>query len=414
MLNTAVVFAAPVELTLEDSIATALKNNPAIKMSDEDRQAAEWAITQAKGGKMPSLTITNSDGRESTSSSGSFSVATGFTNTATLTLPIYTGGKVEASVEAAELGYKVADLGVEQSKQQVQLSATTGYFNILQAINVVKVSQEAVDQMQAHLDNVQAQYKVGVVAKTDVLSSEVAVANDQQQLIVAQNGYDLAISTLNNVMGLPLDTEIKVKDDLKHEKYDLSLEDCIKTAMVQRPEAIQADYGIAVAKANVKKAQGGNLPTLSAQASKGWAGTSFPGLDNNNGWSVGLVASWDAFDSGVTNSEIKQAEAAERKSVQAAQQTKDGIRLAVQQAYLNMNAADKSIASTQVTVEQGEENFKISEVRYSAGVGTNVDVIDAEVALTQAKNNYIQALYNYNTARANLDQAIGKTVVSNQ
>jgi outer membrane protein TolC len=79
-----------------------------------------------------------------------------------------------------------------------------------------------------------------------------------------------------------------------------------------------------------------------------------------------------------------------------------------------MNAADKSIASTQVTVEQGEENFKISEVRYSAGVGTNVDVIDAEVALTQAKNNYIQALYNYNTARANLDQAIGKTVVSNQ
>ncbi len=210
-------------------------------------------------------------------------------------------------------------------------------------------------------------------------------------------------------MGLPLDTEIQIKDELVYEPYSLSLEDSVKYAMNNRPEAIQADHNIEIAKQSVKIAKGDKLPTVSASAAKNWADDNFPGSDNA-GWSVGLTATWTPFDSGVTNATIKQSNSALERSLQTAKQTKDAVQLEVRQAYLNMIEAEKRISTSQVTVEQADEDFKIAQVRSSAGVGTNTDVIDAQVALTQAKNNYIQAMYDFNTSKANLTKAMGVPV----
>lgn len=410
VLNTAAVLAAPVELSLDESIVMALQKNPAIKIADADREKAEWLISEAKGGKMPTLSLAHSDSWGKSEIDNVMTANNQFRNSITLKLPLYTGGRVEASIKQAKINLKVTDLGVDKSKQQVQLDATTGYFTILQTMNSVKVTQESVDQMIAHLKNVQAQYSVGTVAKSDVLRSEVELANNQQNLIKAQNSYELAVSNLNNIVGLPLDTEIKVKDELKHEKYQLSLEDSIQYAMLHRPEAIQADYAIDAARQGVKAAESGRLPTIDASAATGWSDTKFPGTENNNR-SIGLSATWNAFDSGVTHAKIKQADSAVTKAAEQAKQTKDAVQLEVRQAYLNMNEADKRIATTQVAVEKAEEDFKIAGVRYGAGVGTNIDVIDAQVALTQAKNNYIQAMYDYNTSKAKLDKAMGMPVL---
>jgi outer membrane protein len=405
VLHTVSAFAAPIELSLEESIARALQNNPAIKIADASRQEAEYEIKIAKGDKLPKLIMTHSDSRVNKVSS----TYNSFENQIALKMNVYTGGQVEGAIEKAKLGLKVADLDVEQSKQQIKLDATNGYFTILQTRNTVKVDQESVDQMAAHLKNVEAQYNVGTVAKSDVLRSQVELANNQQVLTKAQNAYEIAVSNLNNVMGLPLNTEIQIKDELVHEPYNLSLEDSIAYAMNNRPEAIQADHNIDIAKQSVKIAKGGKLPTVSASAAKNWEDDNFPGSDNN-GWSVGLAATWTPFDSGVTNAKIKQSNSAVEKSLQTAKQTKDAVQLEVRQAYLNMVEAEKRISTSQVTVEQADEDFKIAQVRYSAGVGTNTDVIDAQVALTQAKNNYIQAMYDFNTSKANLTKAMGVPV----
>ena len=409
VLHTAVVMAAPVELSLNESIVMALQNNPTIKMADADRKSAEWGIGVAKDYGNPTLSVTHADGRKYLGSGSAISNSS--SNTITLNLPLYTGGKAEAEIEKAKITLKSADLGVEKAKQQIQLDATTSYFTILQTINALKVSEESVDMTLAHLKNVQAQYGVGVVAKSDVLRSEVELANYEQKKIIAQNNYALAVSKFNNVVGLPLATEIKVNEELQHEKYELSLEDSIKYSMANRPEALQADYAIEVAKESVSSAQSGNLPTVGVEATTGWSDTKFPGSENNT-WSVGVAASWNAFDSGVTNARIKVADATVTKAMEQAKQTKDSIQLEVRQAYLNMQEAEKRISTTQVAVAKAEEDFKISGVRYSAGVGTNIDVIDAQVALTQAKNNYIQALYDYNTSKANLVKAMGMPIGS--
>jgi outer membrane protein len=409
VLNTISVFAAPMELTLEDSIAKALQNNPAIKIADASREAAESGISIAKGGNLPTLKLEHSDGRSKTYSADGAKIGNKFGSSLILGMNLYTGGQVEGNIEKAKIGLKVADLDVEKSKQQVKLDATKGYFTILQTRNTVKVDQESVDQMEAHLKNVDAQYNVGTVAKSDVLRSQVELANNQQVLTKAQNAYEIAVSNLNNIMGLPLDTQIQIKDELTHQPYSLSLEDSITYALNNRPEAIQANYSIDAAKESVKIAKAGKLPTVAASAAKNWADTTFPGTDDS-GWSIGLKATWTPFDSGVTNAGIKKSNSEVEKSLQTAKQAKDSIQLEVRQAYLNMVEAEKRISTSQVTVEKAEEDFKIAQVRYSAGVGTNTDVIDAQVALTQAKNNYIQAMYDFNTNKANLTKAMGVPV----
>jgi len=96
-----------------------------------------------------------------------------------------------------------------------------------------------------------------------------------------------------------------------------------------------------------------------------------------------------------------------KKQTEQARQSRDSVQLEVRQAFLNMKEAEKRIETSKVAVDKAEEDFKIAQVRYSAGVGTNLDVIDAQLALTQAKTNNIQALYDYNTSKAKLDKAMG-------
>jgi len=409
VLHTAVVGASPMELSLEDSIAMALDNNPTIKVAEMTKDSAVLATEVAKGAKGPSVSLTHTDayGKLSTLS---YKTGGGFQNVATASINLYTGGLVESNIATAKLNLKVADLGVEQSKQQIKLNATTAYFTILQAQNAVQVDQETVDQMTVHLGNVQAQYAVGTVAKTDVLASQVTLANDQQTLMKAKNSYDVAVASLNSIIGLPLYTEVTLKDSLQHDPYTMSFEDSIQYAMQHRPEAIQAGYNIQIAEEAVKAAKAGLAPTVTASTSATWLDTDFPGMKDATdpySWSATLVTTWTPFDSGVSKNKIKKSDTGVLSAKETAKQTKNTIELAVRQAYLNMSEAEKRIDTSLVTVDQAEENLKIAQVRYSAGVGTNTDVIDAQVAVTTAKMNYIQALYDYNTGKSNLEQAIG-------
>lgn len=408
VLSTAAAFAAPIELTLDESIAMALNNNSAIKIAASDREKAAWSVDTAKAKKLPTLTY-DFAGSYSEPASTATKSNEAYSNSLTLTMPLYTGGTVEGNIDKAKIGVQSADLTLDKTKQQIKLDATSGYYSILQTRNLVKVAQDSVDSLAEHLKNVQAQYNVGTVAKSDVLRSEVELANAQQSLIKAQNAYDLAVSSFNNVVGLPLDSELTIKDELKYKKFELSLEDSIKYAMDNRPEVTIANLGIDAAKKDIQIAKAGRLPTVGATASTGWSDTKLPGTENDK-WSVGVKASWNVFDSGLTSSQIKQADVSVDKAIEQLRQTKDSVQLDVRNAYLSMKEAEKRIDTSQVAVDKAQEDFKIAQVRYGAGVGTNLDVMDAQVALTQAKTNYIQALYDYNTSKAQLEKAMGVPV----
>ncbi|MDR3592283.1 MAG: TolC family protein [Negativicutes bacterium] len=413
LANSACVLAAPVELSLDDSIALTLKNNPTIKIAEAGKQKSLWGIDQAEAGKGFVLNYNHVDKRYDTppspNGSSTYTYTNLFNNQLSLSLPIYTGGKLEGLIDQAKLSYKVSDLNVDATKQQLKLNATTYYFNVLATRNLLDVAKQQVDDFAAHLKNVQAQYDVGTVARSDVLQTQVQLANAQDSLLKAENNYNLAVANLNNVAGLPLSTDLRLKENLKYQQYPLTLDDSVKYALTNRPEIYQAQANVSIAKDQIKVAQSGSLPTLSFAGTNGWYDTDFPGAKNSN-WMVSLNLGLNVFDSGLTRSQVKQAEYGMTSAQETARQTKDNIALEVRNAFLSMKEAEKRIDTSKVAVDQAEENFRIAEVRYTAGVGTNLDVVDAELALTQAKTNYIQALYDYNTGKALLDKAMGITV----
>jgi outer membrane protein TolC len=407
------VLAAPIELSLDESVALALKNNPEIKIANSDRTKSYWAVKEAKAGKGLAVDYTHADERYKTPPSYlngyKYVWTTNFENELTLSLPIYSGGKLESQIDQAKLNLQVADLNVEAIKQQLKQSITTYYFNVLQSRNEWNVSQETVDNYSNHLKNVRLQYDVGMVAKSDVLASEVSLANAQNTLIKAANNYELAIATLNNAMSLPLDSELQLEENLTHEKYTVSLEECTQYALEHRPEMAEYQAKITSALDDIKIAQSGRLPSVSFVATQDWYDNELPGSGNSN-WYVGLTASQSIFDSGLTKSKIKQAQSGLDATREEARQKRDTILLEVRQYYLSMQEADKRIETSQVAVKQAQENLRIAEIRYNAGVGTNLDVLDAVLSLNEAKMNYIQAGYDYDTNKAQLDRAMGVAV----
>lgn len=408
MSFSAIAGAAPMELGLGESIDLALQNNSAMKISDAERQEAESALKAAKGAKNFTLSYTHTDKRYKLAgtSNNEKMLYDDFSNTASVSYPLYTGGKLENTIDQAEIGVEIADLNLEATRQNVKLNTTNGYYKILQCADVVTVSQETVDSLEEHLRNVRAQYAVGTVAKSDVLRSEVELADAQQSLISARNAYDLAIASFNNIVGLPMDTDVQIKDELRYDVYALDLSECIAYAKAHRADGLAAGKAIESAQEGVDIAKADQRPQVAISYDKTLEKDHFPG-DKESGWIAGFTTTWNIFDGNVTRSNIAKAKAAQLKAEETAKQTYDSIELEVRTAYLNMHEAEKRIKTAKVTVEKAQEDLKIAKVRYSAGVGTNIDVMDTQVALTTAQNNYIAALYDYNTSKAALDKAMG-------
>lgn len=417
------VFAATLELDLEETIQRALLTNPSVKIAEYNRKAAKADYSAAKGARGISISLSHDSGRGGYADNRSYvitdnmgrqiprydkSIGNSHSNSITASLPIFTGGELQGQIGQAKANYRSMLSAEEQAYNEMKETATTGYFNMLNATNMKALRQESVDRLQAHLDNVIAQYNVGIVARADVLRSEVELANAQQNYITASNEYDVAEATLNNIIGTPLGTTLLLKDRLQYEPYENDMAYCLAYSEQHRPELKQAEYAIDSAEAALVVARSGHMPKVYANASNNWGGngSDWPGDDDEN-WSVGVTASMNVFDSGVTWSKIHAAQENLAKAKESQRQIKDNVELEVRTDYLSMREAEKRITTAQVAVASAEEDYHIAVVRYQAGVGTNIDVMDAQEALKQAKTNYYQALYNYNTSKAALNTSMG-------
>lgn len=409
------VFAATLELDLDETIQRALLTNPNVKIAEYNRKAAKADYSAAKSARGISISVNHqttrggyADNQFYNGSNIGKGIGNDHSNSITATLPLFTGGELQGQIGQAKANYRSMLSAEEQAYIEMKETATNGYFGMLDAGNMKTLCQESVDRLQAHLDNVIAQYNVGIVARADVLRSEVELANAKQDYISAANSYDVAEATLNNIIGTPLDTTLILKDSLQYVPYDNDMAYCLAYSKDHRPELKQAEYAIDAAEAALVVARSGHMPKINATAGNYWGGdgSNWPGDDDEN-WAVGVTASMNIFDSGVTWSKIHAAQENLAKAKESQRQIQDAVELEVRTDYLGMREAEKRISTTQVAVAQAEEDYHIAVVRYQAGVGTNIDVMDAQVALTEAKTNYVKALYDYNTSKAALNTSMG-------
>ena len=414
-----------VELNLEDAMQRAFNTNPAITIAGYERDSARASYNAARNSRW--ITIS---GNHTTKRSGNDDdvmgkkyvfenntltekyvnqgklIGNSHSNTLTASMPIYTGGKLNGTIKQAKAGYLISEQGLQKAYNDMRSTVTNGYFDMLQADNMQKLGRESVDRLADHLKNVEAQYEVGVVAKVDVLRSQVELANAKQSLIKAENAYQIAEANLNKIVGLPMDTQLKLDNILVYTPYDNDMQYCLDYAAKHRPELEQAKQQVEAAKGALRVAISGHMPQVAATASQNWNDSNWPGDENGN-WYVGVSVGLNIFDSGVTTSKIHGAEADLAKAHESYRDTVDLVNLDERSNYLNLREAEKRIDTTKLAVSQAEEDYRIAQLRYMNGVGTNTDVLDAQVALTDAKTNYLQAMYDYNTCKTNLETAIG-------
>lgn len=409
-----------VALNLDDAMLRAFQTNPTVSIAQYELDSARASYNAARQSRGISISASHTTQRggyddnivKKTDATGAWTgeywkgIGNSHSNGLTASLPIFTGGKLKGTIKQAKANYQYNQVGVQRTYNEMRSTVTDGYFTMLQADNMQKLSAESVARLEDHLKNVQAQYDVGVVAKVDVLRSQVELANAKQTLIQAENSYQVAEANMNKIVGLPMDTNLKLDNLLVYNAYDQNMDDCLAYAAEHRPELMQAQYNVDAAKGALMVARSGHMPQVAASASQSWSDTNWPGDEKGN-WGVGVNVSMNVFDTGVTLSKIHGAEADLKKAEETYRNTVDSVNLDVRSNYLGLREAEKRISTTKLAVEQADEDYRIAQLRYMSGVGTNTDVLDAQVALTQAKTNYTKALYDYNTSKTALETSIG-------
>ena len=281
-----------------------------------------------------------------------------------------------------------------------------GYYGVLQCQTLLEVAKQTVGDFTAHLKRVQKMYDTGIVAWHDVLQTKVRLANAENNLVKAQNSYDLAVYSLNKTIGLPLRSEVKLVEPLVYIPYAVTLDEVTSIGLSKRNEILQTKANVRIQEAQEQIARSEQRPSVALLGTMTWQDTDFAGTANRN-WTAMVITEFNVYNSGNTQAKIKQAQAGIKAANEQVRQVEDNISLEITAAYLSLKEAEKRIATNKVAVEEASVNYTIAQKRYSAGVGTNLDVMDAELSMNQAKTNYVNSLHDYNASKARLDKAVG-------
>lgn len=295
-----------------------------------------------------------------------------------------------------------------RTKENIKLSTIKAYYDVLEAQKTIAVDKESVDNYAAHLENVEQLYSAGSKAKIEVLRSEVQLSDARQTLIKAQNTYEIALSTLKNIIRLDREEPLELTTDFSYMTFSPELSDCLAKARENRKDLRQAELAVEEAEKDIKIAKAGFLPSVDLTASVGWEDRALPD-DKHYNYTAGITASWDIFDNQVTKANVKGAEAARDEAELTLLKKTDDIDLEVRQAYLNMREAEKRFVSTGDAIKQAREDYYIANAKYKAGEGLMLDIIDAQLALSTAQLNYISAQYDYVRYKAEVENVIGSS-----
>jgi outer membrane protein TolC len=424
-------------LSIEQSIGIGLKASKSLHASQMRAQAADARASELSASRLPSVKLGGSYTRLSdvppfvqTIPAGTFGpqqtelnftlspvVLNNYSLRLSLQQPLFTGFRVESSSNIADLNAQATRQDLNRDEAELVYSIRNAYWNLYKAIEFKKVIDENVGQVNAHLDDVQHLMNQGMATTNDVLRVQVQLSNAQLLQIDAKNNVRLAMLALNNTIGQPLGTSIEltsIPDSSFRESpggSDDDLNALVLKAIGNRAELKSMQYRVEASEAGVTQARSGWYPQIYLTGNYYYARPNqrlLPTEDRfNDTWDIGITASLDIWNWGTTIHQTQQAQAQLAQAHDALSQLRDGITLEVTQNYLNVDQAKERIAVSRQSVKQAEENYRVTGEKFKLGVALNSDLLDAEGALLQAKWNHVQALADYELARARLAKSAG-------
>lgn len=407
----------PERIDLRGALTYAYENNFSIRAARERLNQAEGALTTARAGYLPSVGADASYSRTSKQiTSPGYDTET-WNSSVSVDQTLFAGGAVSAGVKAARFSRDAAQFELQAVTNQVLAGVRVAFYNVLRAVETIKVREQALSLLEEELKNARNRYEAGAGAQFDVLRAEVALANGRPPLITARNDLKIGIEELRQLLGFTNREGVnltKVPDflgELAFGNEQFSLDDSLAAARRQRAELQALAKGISIAEAGVTVARSGYLPKVGATA--GWqivSNRASPhlGESSRDGWFLGAQSSWAIFDGRATAGKVRSAKSQAAQARLSLQEQELAIDVEVRRAYASWQQAVELVTASTKVVDQAAEALRLSRARFDVGAATQLDVLQAQVALTEAGNNKVQALYAYNAAVAQLRSAVGQ------
>lgn len=412
-------------LTLDESIRMALRQNPFYLAEKAKEDGASAAVRSAVSGFFPTLNAQGQNVLDKKVFSVEFPsfipgqpaqrVKLDFTKnyqfSLNFSLPLFVGGRLLSGYKQAGYALQSIREGIRQSQQETVFNVKKGFYGLLLARRFVEVSAEAVGLAEKHWKNVRNLYDVGMASKFDLLRSEVQLANLKPQLIRAKNGLTAAELGLKTLLGLDLTTAVEFKGELSFQAVEVSLDENIVRALADRPEVNQLRFQRQMAAEMVAMAKASYLPTLAVGGAYNyWANNlNFSRGNWESFYQVNLILSFPIFNGFVNSAKLGESRAVLKQLDYSRQGLAEMVKFEVRQAILALQQARESLLSQEKNVEQALEAVRIAELNYGEGLATNLDVSSVQVALSEARTNYTQALYDYAVALAALEKSVGRS-----
>jgi len=406
------------QLDVEQCVALALKNNVQATVAEEDLLQREAQTGQARAARRPQVKaqagITYIDGLENVVGDvGILSDLIGVGDlqpdktiaraTVGVEQVLYAGGQITAAIRASEYLAASEEFKRDATLAQLQLETRQAYYDCLLTQALVEVAAESIAAFERHREDARHAVDAGIASKVVLLRAETELAARQTDLTAAQTAEEIALLNLRRITGLPDSQRLALDSTLAWTPENQGIESLLEQARAQRPELKALDNGIDAAKQAVRVKRGDYYPkaaaTVQYQASSG------TGALQPDGITATLGAEWGLYAGGKRKHAVAEAQSQVRSLEKQREDIEKLVALDVRQAHLRLGDAIKKIKRDKGTVTLAEEGQRLAQVRFREGMGTQSELLDASLALTQAKTKLVQALRDYAVAVAALQKA---------
>nr|WP_322683415.1 TolC family protein [Nostoc sp. DedQUE07]MDZ8128921.1 TolC family protein [Nostoc sp. DedQUE07] len=406
-------------ITLAQALELARRNNRDLQVSLLELERNRAVLREAQAALLPTLGLStdltrgqSSSGQLQNELSGPFAAnqdrpSTSFSGQAQLSYNLYSSGRVQASIRAAEEQVRYYELAVETQSETIRLNVATDYYNLQQADEQVRISQSAVVNSEASLRDAEALERAGVGTRFDVLRSQVNLANAQQNLTNARSQQLISRRQLATRISLPQGINISAADPVQLAGlWNPTLEQSIVLAYQNRPELQQFLAQRNTSEQQRRQALAELGPQVSLVASYDLLDQFNDNVSVTDGYSFGVRATLSLFDGGAARARASQQRANIAIAETQFAEQRNQIRFQVEQAYSTQQSSLENVQTANTALEQAREALRLARLRFQAGVGTQTDVINSENDLTQAEGNRVTAILDYNRALAQLQRSV--------
>lgn len=402
------------ELTLADCIQLALEHNPKIQAAYANVSSVKEKKVQTLSNFAPNISINSGISRNKPDSTATNIHMNSYTKyllgNISISEMVYDFGITQNQYTINKIEWEMSKQNVESTVNSVVRDVKDAYYQLIYAINAKQVREETVQHFEDMYKQADAFYQVGTHPKVDVTIASANLADARANYIAASNAVDLAVSKLNNVMGTPFIEPYIIDASMPYNETDITMKEAIDIANDARPDLKMAIQEVQMADQGVKLAKKVWAPNISFQANLAEGGRRH--FTDKSWYSIGGYLNFPVINPVELTSGIKQAKAEAEKQKYNTKSAVNDIYYEIQTSYVSLNDARQRIAASKVAVQKAKESYELSQGRYKTGVCDAIELKEAELTYENAKLTYISNIYLYNSAKASLEKAIGKTLQS--